>query len=126
MQLQKGNFLLPKGDNLLHSGQILPRQPTHLPSHFLLLDFYFLMEQAKVKERASNRTTVDNIVQTGQRTEKGGQPLTAGLRKLRVQWYIKVSAFYYLCSSLTVLCILIRNFASPQTVIAKWCTRTLN
>jgi hypothetical protein len=61
---------LPKGNNLLHSGQILPRQPTHLHSHLLLLDFYFLMEQAKAKESASNRTTADNIVQTGQRTEK--------------------------------------------------------
>jgi len=82
MQLQKGNFLLQKGDNLLHSGQILPRQPTHLPSHSLLLDFYFLMEQAKVKERASNRTTVDNIVQTGRDIEKRRAATNSGLAEI--------------------------------------------
>ena len=94
MQLQKGISLLPKGDNLLHSGQTLPRQPTHLPSHFLLLDFYFLMEQAKVKELASNRTTADNIVDTGQQTEKRRAATNMGFAKMAVS--VRVESFVQL------------------------------
>jgi hypothetical protein len=90
---------LPKGNNLLHSGQILPRQPTHLHSHLLLLDFYFLMEQAKAKESASNRTTLDNIVQTGQRTEKRRAATNSTYPKVAVQCFVGQFCVYLKCCS---------------------------
>jgi len=66
MQLRVGEMQLPKGNNLLHSGQTLPRQPTHLHSHLLLLHFIFLME--KQKRVQATAPTADNIVQTGHDT----------------------------------------------------------
>jgi len=102
--VQKGKFLLQKGKFLLHSGEILPRQPTHLHSHFLLLDFYFLMEQAKAKESASNRTKTMDRHDT---TEKKQRTANRRLAKKRVQCLNEVLCF--VSSSVLAASLVLRN-----------------